>query len=214
MVEVIPAILTNDPNEARELLQKTEGHVNRVQIDIIDNIFAENKTVDPSVFEETFPTVKLDYHLMVKEPINWIERSIRGQADRIIGHIEMMENQMEFVNRIHEFGLSAGLAVDLPTPVIELNSESLSQVEVVIVLSVKAGFGGQEFDEKAFEKIEKLNKVRTEYNLDFKICVDGGVTKDRVKKLISLGVDEISIGRSLFKGNLGDNIKAIHEEEN
>jgi len=211
MVEVIPAILSDNPDEARELLKKTEGNVNRVQIDIIDNVFAENKTVDPSVFEESFPTVKLDYHLMVKEPINWVERAIRGHADRIVGHIEMMGNQNEFVNRIHEFGLSAGLAVDLPTPVVEMNSEALSQVEVVILLSVKAGFGGQEFDEKVYKKIKKLSEVRKNDNLDFRICVDGGITKDRIKKLVSLGVDEVSMGRRIFEGDLGGNIESIRK---
>src|SRR3989344_6039593 len=99
MIEIIPSILTNDPSEARELLTRCEGVVNRVSIDIIDGKFANNKTIEPDLFFDIDTNLKLDFQLMVEEPVNWIERCVRGQADRIIGHVEKMKDQLEFVGK-------------------------------------------------------------------------------------------------------------------
>jgi pentose-5-phosphate-3-epimerase len=88
MVEIVPAILTNDPSELRRLVALCEGVVDRVSIDIIDGKFAANKTIDPSALSEIETSLKIDFQLMVEEPVNWVERCVRGGADRIIGHVE------------------------------------------------------------------------------------------------------------------------------
>ena len=79
MLEIIPSILTNNPEEAKELIARCEGVVERVSIDIIDGKFAENKTIDPSIFIDVDTDLKIDYQLMVNEPVNWVERCVRGQ---------------------------------------------------------------------------------------------------------------------------------------
>ena len=90
-MKIVPSILTADPKEALEMLERVEGAADRVSIDIIDGIFANNKTVDPQLFENVETNLMIDYQLMVKDPVNWVERCVRGQADRIIGHVEMMD---------------------------------------------------------------------------------------------------------------------------
>jgi len=107
-VEIIPAILTSDPQELKQLINEAEGVVEGVQIDILDGQFAKNKTIDPSIFQTIETNLYLDFHLMTKEPVDWIEKSTRVSAKRIIGQVEMMENQMEFIEKVIETGTLVG----------------------------------------------------------------------------------------------------------
>ena len=207
MIEVVPTILTNDPLELKELINEAEEVVSGVQIDVLDGQFAKNKTVDPSIFEKIETNIKLDFHLMTKEPVDWIEKATRAMADRIIGQIEMMENQMEFIEKVIETGTLVGLAIDMDTPVSELDPEVLLSLDAILVMSVPAGFGGQEFNDKVIEKIKTLNKKREKENLKYKICVDGGITTKVAKKLVEAGADELFIGKRLFDGDLKENIE-------
>ncbi len=211
MLEVIPTVLTSDPQEFKQLINQAEEVVDRVQVDVIDGQFADNKTVNPSVFETIETNLKLDFHLMTKEPADWVERTIRAMADRVIGQIEMMESQVEFVEKVIEKGALAGLAVDLKTPIFEIDPEALPKLDVILLMAVPAGFGGQKFDKKVIEKIELLDKARKKEKLNFKICIDGGVTMSVVKSLEKAGVDEVSVGKLLYKGDLKENIKKFKE---
>lgn len=207
MIEVVPAILTNDPQELKKLINEAEGVVDGVQIDVIDGQFAKNKTIDPIIFETIETNLKLDFHLMTKEPVDWIEKATRAMADRIIGQIEMMENQMEFIEKVIETGTLVGLAIDINTPVSELDPEVLVSLDAILVMSVPAGFGGQDFDGKVLEKIKILNKEKAQENLKYKICVDGGVTPKLMKSLADAGVNEVFVGKRLLDGDLRENIE-------
>lgn len=209
MVEVIPAILTASPDELATMLETYEGKVNRVQIDIIDGQFADNKTVEPTALESIDTSLLLDFHLMTKEPINWVEKCVRGGADRIIGQIEMMESQHDFVGKVQEVGAYVGLAIDLDTDLSKLDPTMLNNLDVVLAMSVKAGFGGQEFDDKVIDKIKKLDEIRLRDQTPFKIIVDGGVGEENIESLRKIGVDEVAIGKSIFKGDIGDNIEKL-----
>jgi ribulose-phosphate 3-epimerase len=211
MVEIIPSILTPDPNEARELLLKAEGIFQRVQIDIVDGAFAPSRTIDPSALEGVEISAKLDFHLMTKEPADWVERAVRAGADRIIGQIEAMGSQVGFVGKVAEVGLSVGLAVDLETVVERLDETILSNLDVVLIMSVKAGAGGQEFDPRALEKIKKLNVVRKDDPTPFKICVDGGILPDNIKIVQEAGADEVTVGRRLIGGDVGASLKKYQQ---
>lgn len=206
MLEIIPSILSSDPNEARSLLSLCEGNVVRAHIDIIDGIFANNKTVDPLVFQDTDTSVLLDYHLMVKEPIHWIEKCITAHGERIIGQVELMDNQLAFVETCISNGVHGGFALDIPTHVSALSLDALAQADVVVVMSVKAGFGGQDFDESALPKVEQLSEIRDREGFSFKICDDGGITMDTIALTRGEGIDEVAIGRRLFHGDLVENI--------
>jgi ribulose-phosphate 3-epimerase len=211
MLEVIPTVLTNDPQELKQLINQAEEAAERVQIDVIDGQFAENKTVDPNVFQTVETNLKLDFHLMTKEPVGWVERVVRVMADRIIGQIEMMQSQVEFVEKVMENGVLVGLGVDLDTPVSKLDLEVLTKLDVVLLMSVPAGFGGQKFDKKVIEKVKTLEKTRKKEKLNFRICIDGGVTLEVVRSLVNAGADEVSVGRLLYKGDLEKNIQKFKE---
>lgn len=206
MVEVIPAILTNNPQELKSKVASLEGISERVQIDIIDGVFADNKTVDPQALEGVELDIKIDFHLMTKNPVDWVEKCVRSMADRIIGQVELMDDQIEYVSKVQEVGTLVGLALDLKTPVSSLQEEILDNLDVVLVMGVPAGFGGQKFDKKALDKIEKLNKIKEKDATPYKICVDGGVTTDNIEEIVNAGADEVSIGRRLFKGDIKENI--------
>jgi ribulose-phosphate 3-epimerase len=209
MVLIVPSILTNDPQKALELLQRAEPAVERVSVDIIDGFYADNKTVEPSLFEGVETSLCIDYQLMVRQPVNWVERCIRGQADRIIGHIEQMKSQEEFVNRVMDTGVGLGLGIDLDTPVESVEKHLLANLDVVLVMSVKAGFGGQEFNNTVLQKISSLKELREEEGAKFKIHVDGGVNADNIKNIKDAGADEVSIGVRIFEENLRENIEAL-----
>lgn len=217
MVEIIPAILTLDKAELEEKIILLEGITQRVQIDIVDGKFANNKTIEPDVLGEIDTNLKIDFHLMCKEPSDWIESCIRGMADRIIGQIEMMNDQVEFVGRVQEAGLLVGLAVDIETPISDIDPVILTNLDVVLVMSVKAGFGGQPFDKRALDKIKELDEIRIQDSTPFRICVDGGINESNIVEVRRAGADEVAIGEHLFKEDLSTHIKklqrASHEKE-
>ena len=207
MIQIIPSILTSDPNEARELIARCEGVVDRISIDIIDGKFAPNKTVEPDIFFDLDTKLKIDYQLMVDEPINWVEKCIKGGADRIIGHVEKMSDQIAFMAKVQEVGVQVGLALDLPTPVSAIDELILNNLDIVLVMSVPAGFGGQNFDEKVLKKIVKLDEIRSRDKSPFRIQDDGGIVLSEIDDAHFAGADEASIGRRLFEGDLADNIR-------
>src|SRR4030066_1361116 len=205
--EIIPSILTNNPEEVLAKIQMAEGMVGGVQIAVVDGIFAVNKTFDIDLLQDVDTDLKLDFHLMTKEPVNWVERCIRGGADRIIGQVEMMSDQLNFVQKVQEVGTLVGLALDLKSDISVIDDIIFQDLDVVLVLSVPAGFGGQQFEPKSLEKIAALSKIRELQKSTFKISVDGGITPDDIDDLVTRGADEAVIGERLFKGDLKINLE-------
>ncbi|MCK4588764.1 hypothetical protein KAT60_03015 [Candidatus Woesebacteria bacterium] len=211
MLEIIPAVLTNNPQELEKLLTQAEAQVKRVQIDIVDGQFAKNKTIDPSVLENIDTNLKLDFHLMTKNPTDWVERCIKGMADRIFGQIEMMDDQIEFVGKVQEVGAKIGLAIDIDTPVSDIDSTIVNNLDAVLLMSYPAGVGGQPFDPKVLDKIKRLDAIRTHDKTPFKICVDGGITEKTIGKVRKVGADEVAVGRRIFEGDLKENLVRFKE---
>lgn len=211
MLEIIPTIFSNDIREVEEKILRLEGLVKNVQIDIVDGQYVNNKTIVPSALENIDTNLGLDFHLMTKEPVDWVERAVRGGADRIIGKIEKMGNQIDFVGNVGDVGCDVGLALDISSLVSGLDSQALAGANVILVMGYPAGFEGQVFDTKAFEKIKKLSEIRQKEDLSFKILVDGGVNEINIKEIVKLGADEVAIGRRLFEGDISENIRKIQE---
>lgn len=207
MVEIIPSILTKDPDEAVEMIKRCDGVVQRVQIDVVDGIFANNVTVKPWELKNLNVFLGLDFHLMVNEPIDWVERCLGVGADRIIGQIEMMSSQIDFVKKVEEKNLRLGLAIDLDTSVSKIDESLFEKLDVILVMSVKAGFGNQKFEIRALDKIKELNAIRVKNKTPFRICIDGGETEDVIDDSVFDGADEIVVGRRLFKGDIKENIE-------
>src|SRR5581483_11466036 len=199
---VIPAILTNDLDELTALLLKAERATDRVQIDVIDGKFAENETIDPQVLKNISTFLNFDFHLMVDEPVDWIDKCRSGERNRVIGQIEMMKSQGEFVQKVKERRFLAGLAIDLETPVEKLDEKVLPLVDLILLMSVKAGWGGQEFNLDVWDKIKSAVEMRKKLDADFKITVDGGVTKELISEMAGQGVNEVFVGRRIFEPDL------------
>lgn len=209
MLEIIPAILTNDPKELEEKLRLAESVAQRVQIDIVDGLFANNRTVSLETVANIDTNLLLDIQLMTKEPADWVERAVRAMADRVIGHIEMMTNQTQFIEKVAETGEKVGLAIDLSTPVSALDPAVLNNLDVVLIMAVKAGFGGQDFQEPALEKVTELLSYRANNNCKYRICVDGGINEENIQRVRQAGADEAVIGHSLFEGDIQERLEGL-----
>lgn len=205
-MQIIPAILTNNPQELKKLINVAEEAIERVQIDIIDEAFG-NKTIEPVALQHVETNLRLDFHLMTKSPIDWVEKCARSGADRIIGQIEKMHDQLKFIAKVQEVGTHVGLGVDLDTPIGHLDETAVQSVDVLLLMSVPAGHGGQTFDLRIWEKIKEVIDLRSRSNSRFKICVDGGVTRELINDLKKAGVDEVGVGRLIFKGDLKNNLE-------
>ncbi len=217
-MEIIPAINSADPTEAMDLISKLGDTIlpqgfflERVQIDINDGTFENIKTITPEVLAEVDTKLKLDYHLMVGNPISWIERTLRGQAERVIGQIEKMDNQLAFVEKATQVGVRVGFALDITTPIEEIDEALLTSLDVILLMSYPAGAGGKELDEKVFEKIEKLVEVKSRDAALFKICLDGGITLGNIKRVKLSGVDEVAITKRIFEGDIERNMEQFYK---
>jgi len=215
MLKISPAILTDDVKEAISKVETIEdaldqhikNHTDHIQIDIVDGIFAENITIVPEALRDVDTSLYLDFQLMVREPINWVGRCVNPSTDRIIGHIEQMSDQVEFVKKVQSLGCKVGLALDIKTPVYMIDPTILTNLDTVLVLSVPAGFGGQTFDKRAINKIKQLDEIRARDDTPYTICDDGGITFEYIDDLRLAGVDEVAIGEKIYKGDLRENIE-------
>ncbi len=197
---IIPTILTANLDKAKEKIKLLSGEVERVQIDIIDGKFANNQTIVPEdllgVEGSNLPF--FDFHLMVQEPVAFLDYEWPGTTSQITGQIEVMPSQVEFVRRVKEEGFLAGLAVNLDTNIDELNVQALDLVDQVLLLGVKAGFSGQRINPKVLTKIKELATRRQKENWFFKIGVDGGVDEMSLVFCCKMGAEEFFIGSTIW----------------
>ena len=207
-MQVIPTILEKNFTEAELKILAVKNLVKRIQIDVIDGVFSFGKTFELELINkiERTENVLWETHLMVKEPINWIEKSIHINVTRIVGQVELMSDREKFINKVKDAGLEAGLAFDIETEIDEIPEET----DVVLLLGRKSGFGSHPMDDKVYKKIEQLANLRKERDLDFLIGVDGGINKDNIKKLEDIGVDVVYCGGAVFNGKVEDNLKRLN----
>ncbi|PIU03682.1 hypothetical protein COT44_01795 [Candidatus Shapirobacteria bacterium CG08_land_8_20_14_0_20_39_18] len=195
MSEIIPTILTNDPVDLENKIQKLSGLVNRVQIDIIDGLFLPEKTILLEDLKPIETFLKLDIHLMVKDPQSWLDRCVDALADQVIGQVEMMENQEDFITHAAETaGLRIGLGLDIETPVSIIAKDTLMKLDSVLIMTRKAGFGEFPFEEKTLEKVRELRKM----GFTKEICVDGGINSENIKKCLEVGADLLAVGGAIW----------------
>src|SRR3989338_2423255 len=195
MLEIIPAVLTNSAEELEMRIRQLEDSgVKRLHLDVVDGEFADNQTVSLEACAGIETQLQLDIHLMVVEPALWIERAMETSPDRIIAQIERMADQEVFVGKAIEAGVRVGLAVDLETLIERLDPMVTSEIDVVLLMGVRAGFGGQEFNRIALDKIEKLIQLRESESANFKILVDGGVDKENIQEIEETGAAGVVVG--------------------
>jgi ribulose-phosphate 3-epimerase len=193
MVEVIPAILVKDYSSLRKEIKKVEPYIDWVQLDIIDGLFAPNRTwYNPEeLLAEEF-LVKIEVHLMVKNPLEKIDSWIEGGVKRIIVHIESIDERgiRELIKKCSLAGIEVGLALKPKTPLLEVQ-KFIKVVDLILTLGVEPGFSGQKFQDRVLAKIKILKE---NYPL-VKIEVDGGINLETGKKAVQAGAD-ILVSRS------------------
>lgn len=206
-MQIIPTILENSFDIARDKILKVKDLVSWIQLDVIDGQFTSGKTFELELINsiEGVENVLWETHLMVKDPIKWIEKSIFVNTSRIIGQVEMMPDKDNFVKTVKNEGLEAGLAFDVETEISNIPEET----DLILLLSRKAGFGNFPFEKKIYEKVKRLIKIREDKELNFVIGVDGGINENNINKLSDVGVEVGYCGNAVFSGNVRDNLEKL-----
>ena len=195
---VIPTVLEKEFLKAEERIIQVKDTTNWIQIDVIDGFFGEGKSFELELMSKikNIENKLLDVHLMVKNPIKWVNKCVFIGASRIIGQVEMMEDVNEFIKTVKNEGIEAGMAFDIDTPI---SDEISDEVDEILLMSRKAGFGEYKFGKKVWEKIRGLIDYRLKKGLNFLIGVDGGIGTDGIKRLGEIGVDVVYSGNNYFK---------------
>lgn len=190
---IVPTIFVFDQLALEERLERYEGLCQRVQLDIADSNFSAQPTLDVEAMVEQPTTLKRDIHLMIAEPVEWLEKCHEEAVDLVVGQIESMSSQSEFKKAAQNLGINWGLAVDLDTPLTDLDWATAKDANQLLVMMVRAGKEGQKLSIKALDKVKELRQK----GFSKEICVDGGVNADTLEKCLKAGAEVLAIGSSL-----------------
>jgi ribulose-phosphate 3-epimerase len=198
--EIAPSILASDFAKLGEQVRLVEeGGAEVLHVDVMDGHFVPNISLGIPIVASLRKATRLplDVHLMIENPELFIEDFIKAGANRVLVHQEATVHLDRALAMIRDHGAEAGAAINPATPVAML-SEVMSKLDTVLVMSVNPGFGGQKFIPNAYEKIRQLSAMRTRYNADFRIEVDGGVDLENIAELSRAGVNTFVAGTSIF----------------
>ena len=171
-----------------------------VHIDVMDGVFVPNISFGFPVMKPIRQATKkvLDVHLMIVEPEKYVERFVKEGADYVTFHVEATEQIRHCIDLIHNAGAKAGVSIKPATPTRVLR-DLLSKIDLVLVMSVEPGFGGQSFMPNAIDKVRELAAMRKERGLDFLIEVDGGISSKNAALLFDAGAEALVAGSAVFK---------------
>lgn len=217
MVRIAPSLLSANFLRLEEEIQKTEeAGVDMLHIDIMDGHFVPNITIGPFVVEFIRKATKLplDVHLMIEDPDRYIKDFISAGADLITVHYEALKHLHRTINWIKESGARPGVSLNPATPIWSLD-HILEEVDMVLIMSVNPGFGGQTFIPQALEKISLLREMIRDKGLSVLIEVDGGIKIDNARKVAEAGADILVMGSGFFNAkdykNLMEELKDTFE---
>ena len=206
-IEIVPSILSADfARLAEEIAMVESAGVSMVHLDVMDGHFVPNITIGPPVIAKLRKCSSLvfDTHLMISEPGKYAERFIEAGADHITFHIEVADEPQRLIDKLHNVGCSAGICLNPETPV-----EAIEGVgplcDMVLVMTVRPGFGGQEFMTEAAKKISRVREI---VGPDIRIEVDGGIDTQTTPIVVSYGADTLVAGNAIFAKT--DRIAAIN----
>lgn len=200
MAQLAPSILSADFSKLAESVKMIEkGGAHFVHVDVMDGHFVPNITFGAAVMKSLVGKTDMpfDVHLMIENPDNYLEDFVTKQTEYIVVHQEACVHLNRTVQHIKSLGVKAGVAINPATPLTALDY-ILEEVELVLIMSVNPGFGGQKFIPSALEKARALNSIKQENGMNFKIEIDGGITLDNVKEVTDAGVEIVVAGSSVF----------------
>ena len=199
-------MLASDFGRLAEAVQKIqEGGAGAVHVDVMDGTFVPEVSFGQPVVRSLRPLTKLpfDVHLMVNNPERQIESFAALGADWITFHQEAApDSSVQLIEKIHSLGKKAGISVK-PATSINVLKNSLNSADIILIMTVEPGFGGQKLIPECLEKVRELAKIRSELGLNYKISVDGGVNAQTLDSVLQSGVDIVVSGSAFFNGSLG-----------
>ena len=210
-IQISPSILSADFSQlGKEIKRLEEGGADMIHVDVMDGHFVPNLTIGPPVIKALRKkcSLKFDVHLMISPVHKYIEAYADAGADIITIHPEATDNLKNSIKKIKEKNKKVGVSLN-PETKIDLILDLLEQIDLVLIMSVNPGFGGQKFMPEVLNKIKDLKKIREKNKLNFDIEIDGGINFDNCKSAIDAGANILVSGTTVFKSNDGDIKKNI-----
>ena len=210
-IQISPSILSADFSQlGNEIKRLEQGGADMIHVDVMDNHFVPNLTIGPPVIKSLRKHTKLpfDVHLMIDPVHKYIKNFAEAGSDIITIHPEATKSLEESINLIKSFKKKVGVSLN-PDTKIDVIKDVLSQIDLVLIMSVYPGFGGQKFMQEVIEKITNLKRIKDDMKLNFDIEVDGGVNFDNNQMIIEAGANILVSGTTIFKENNGDVKKNI-----
>ena len=211
-IKISPSILSADFSQlGTEIKRLEEASADMVHVDVMDGHFVPNLTIGPPVIKalRKHCSIEFDVHLMISPVHEYIEEYAKAGADIITIHPEATNNLKESIFKIKDLNKKVGVSLN-PESKIDLIKNLLDQIDLVLIMSVNPGFGGQKFMPEVLEKIKELKKIQIEKNINFDIEIDGGINFDNCQTAIEAGANILVSGTTVFKSNNGDIKKNIN----
>ncbi len=211
-IQISPSILSADFSQlGNEIKRLEEGGADMIHVDVMDGHFVPNLTIGPPVIKALRKqcSIKFDVHLMISPVHKYIEVYSDAGADIITIHPEATDNLAESISKIKSLNKKVGVSLN-PESKLDLIIDYLEKIDLVLIMSVNPGFGGQKFMPEVLDKIKELKKIQSKNNLNFDIEIDGGINFDNCQLAIEAGANILVSGTTVFKSNNGDIEKNIN----